>query len=161
MTVEDENPLVTTSPRWLNRYRGGERDQVWHELRQLGATVRESSFIDEAQFVCDEMAARARRNVEIIVERLGDAGYWFHTNDEAQSPVTPYFPPSAKASDHAAWLEATFGDVPLTLLAWARLVGDVWLVGTHPMWPTSAAADPICDYFTCFPLHPIGSTRTT
>jgi hypothetical protein len=33
--------------------------------------------------------------------------------------------------------------VPLTLLSWVRLVGDVWLVGTHPGWPTSASADPL------------------
>jgi hypothetical protein len=33
--------------------------------------------------------------------------------------------------------------VPLTLLSWVRLVGDVWLVGTHPEWPASASADPL------------------
>lgn len=29
------------------------------------------------------------------------------------------------------------------LLSWVRLVGDVWLVGTHPQWATSASADPL------------------
>ncbi|GAA2647231.1 hypothetical protein [Paractinoplanes durhamensis] len=31
----------------------------------------------------------------------------------------------------------------MTLLSWVRIVGDVWLVGTHPQWPTSASADPL------------------
>jgi len=33
--------------------------------------------------------------------------------------------------------------VPMTLLSWVRIVGDVWLVGTHPQWSSSAAADPL------------------
>lgn len=53
---------------WLARYRLGQRDQVWHELRQLGAVVREREIREEAQSVCDEMAIRARHNVEVIVE---------------------------------------------------------------------------------------------
>lgn len=31
----------------------------------------------------------------------------------------------------------------MTLLSWVRLVGDVWLVGTHPQWTNSASADPL------------------
>jgi hypothetical protein len=31
----------------------------------------------------------------------------------------------------------------MTLLSWVRIVGDVWLAGTHPQWLTSAAADPL------------------
>jgi len=57
------------SSNWLDRYREGQRGLVWHELRQLGSTVRESDLFEEAQLVCDEMARRARQNVEVIVER--------------------------------------------------------------------------------------------
>lgn len=115
-------------PDWLDRYRAGQRDQVWHELRQL---------------VCNEMARRARHNVEVIIERLTGAGYRFHTNNDAQDPVTPHVPPSAGAAAHADWLADRFGPVPMTLLSWIRLAGDVWLVGTHPQWPESASADPL------------------
>lgn len=31
----------------------------------------------------------------------------------------------------------------MVVSSWVRLVGDVWLVGTHPRWPQSAAADPL------------------
>jgi len=31
----------------------------------------------------------------------------------------------------------------MTIRSWIRLVGDVWLVGTHPQWPTSASGDPL------------------
>ena len=45
-----------SSPGWLERYENGQRDQVWQELRQLGAGIRESPWIEEARLVCDEMA---------------------------------------------------------------------------------------------------------
>jgi len=49
--------------------------------------------------------------------------------------------PTAAASAHAAWLQERLGPVPLTVLSWVRLVGDVWLVGTHPQRSSSASAD--------------------
>jgi hypothetical protein len=128
---------------WLDRYRAGHRAQVWHELRQLGAAVRAPEVRAEAQLVCDEMAIRARHNIEVIVEQLIAEGFRFHTNDDDQTPVTPHIPPGPAASAHVDWLEQHFGPLPLTLLSWIRLVGDVWLVGTHPEWPTSAEADPL------------------
>ena len=79
---------------WLERYESGEREQVWHEFRRLGDRVRDPAIADEVQAVCDEMARRARHNVE-------------------------------------------------TLSSWVRLVGDVWLVGTHPEWEESSSADPL------------------
>ena len=84
---------------WLARYRVGQREQVWHELRQLGAAVREPEIRAEAQLVCDEMAVRARHNIEVIVERLTQDGFRFHTNDDEQTPVTPHIPPTPTASD--------------------------------------------------------------
>jgi len=134
---------VASSSNWLARYREGQRAHVWHELRQLGRTVREPGLFEEAQLVCDEMARRARHNIEVIVERLSAEGYRFHSNDNAQTPVMPYVPPTAAAGAHADWLEERFGPVPMTLLSWVRLAGDVWLVGTHPQWATSASADPL------------------
>ncbi len=67
---------MVSSPQWLSRYLAGQREQVWHELRQLGSTIRErSDLAEEAQLVCDQMARRARENVEVIIERLSTDGY--------------------------------------------------------------------------------------
>jgi hypothetical protein len=134
---------MVPTPDWLDRYRAGQCDQVWHELRQLGAAVPEPSVREQAQAVCDEMAWRARRNVEVIIRRLTAAGYRFHTSDDAQNPMAPHVPPAAGARAHAQWLAERFGPVPMTLLSWVRLVGDVWLAGTHPQWAASASADPL------------------
>jgi hypothetical protein len=133
---------MMVSPDWLNRYRQGQRGRVWLELRQFGARVREPELVEEAQLVCDEMALRARQNIEAIVERLTSDGFRFHANDDEETPRAPHVAPTAQAADHAAWLQERFG-VPMTLLSWVRLVGDVWLVGTHPHWPMSASADPL------------------
>jgi hypothetical protein len=131
------------SPGWLDRYRAGHHAAVWHELRQLGAAVREGELGVEAQEVCDEMARRSKRNIEVIVDRLTEQGYRFHTNDDDQNPVVPTNPPGPHAPRLVAWLQGRFDAVPMTLLSWVRLVGDVWLVGTHPHWPESASADPL------------------
>lgn len=131
-------------PQWLSRYLAGQHAQVWHELRQHGDTIRQhAELAEEAQLVCDEMARRARRNVEVIIERLAAAGYRFHTNDDEQTPMTPHAAPTVTAAGQADWFRERFGEVPMTLLSWVRLVGDVWLVGTHPRWPGSASADPL------------------
>ena len=131
------------SQGWPERYRHGEREQVWHELRQCGDRVREPDLAGDVQAVCDEMARRARHNVELVVGRLREQGYRFHTNDDAQDPVEPLRSPTAGAESLASWLPDRFGPVPMALSSWLRLVGDVWLVGTHPDWPEAMAADPL------------------
>ncbi|GAA2532479.1 hypothetical protein GCM10010201_34930 [Pilimelia columellifera subsp. columellifera] len=135
---------MTSSPYWLSRYRAGHREQVWHELRQLGRTIRREPYLaQEAEQVCDEMARRARQNVEVIVERLTAAGYRFHTNDDVQAPAMPHAAPTSAASEHVDWLQERFGEVPMTVRSWIRFVGDVWLVGTHPDWAESTSGDPL------------------
>lgn len=132
-----------TSRSWLQRYRAGERALVWHELRQLGERVRDPDHAADAQAVCDEMALRARHNLELVVARLRSQGYRFHVNDDGQEPAEPYIPPGPEAEQHTAWLEQRFGPIPMALSSWIRLVGDTWLVGTHPDWPESSDADPL------------------
>lgn len=127
----------------LARYRAGARERVWHEPRQLGDRVREPDLASQAQAVCDEMALRARHNIEVIVDRLTTQGYRFHDNDDEQTPIAPTRTPTAHAAPLDDWLTGRFGPVPMAVSSWLRLVGDVWLVGTHPSWPGSAQADPL------------------
>ncbi|MBM0206795.1 hypothetical protein JNW90_30140 [Micromonospora sp. STR1s_5] len=128
---------------WVEHYVAGEQEQVWHEMRQLGSRVRDLAFAAEAQAVCDEMARRARSNIETVIARLRDQGYRFHENDDDQTPTEPYAPPGPEAEEHLRWLEERLGPLPMALSSWIRIVGDVWLVGTHPQWSSSAAADPL------------------
>jgi hypothetical protein len=130
------------SDSWIERYRAGDRAVVWHEIRQLGAQLDQRQR-DSAQLVCDEMARRARRNVEVLVHQLSSEGFRFHSNEDRQDPEVPFYPASERAEDQALWLVEHFGQVPMTLLSWLRIVGDVWLVGTHPEWPDATAADPL------------------
>lgn len=128
---------------WTERYAEGRHAEVWHELRQAGDRVRGTELEEPARAVCDEMARRARHNVETLVGRLREQGYLAHLNDETESPLEPWIPPTPDAPGHVAWLEERFGPVPFALTSWMRIVGDVWLVGTHPDWPESSAADPL------------------
>ena len=110
--------LGMVSPaNWLDRYRAGQGDHVWHELRQLGSAVREPGVFEQAQLVCYEMARRPRHTVEVIIGRLSAARYRFHSNDRAQAPVTPHVPPTGGAGAHADWLQDRFEPVPMTLLS--------------------------------------------
>ncbi|GIJ50957.1 hypothetical protein Val02_78430 [Virgisporangium aliadipatigenens] len=89
------------------------------------------------------MAHRARQNIEVLLERLTADGYAFHANDDEQAVVPAHVPPTATAAEHADWLANQYTEIPMTVLSWVRLVGDVWLVGTHPQWPASVSADPL------------------
>jgi hypothetical protein len=136
--------VVESSRGWAERYEAGLRDQVWHELRQVGASIRaDADMAADAQLVCDAMARRARQNIETIVRRLADQNYRFHLNDDDETPVVPHRPPGERAPFVAEWLDAHAGPLPMTVRSWLLLVGDVWLVGAHPRWPESAAADPL------------------
>ncbi|MCL1919176.1 MAG: hypothetical protein FWG14_12945 [Peptococcaceae bacterium] len=134
---------MITSSDWLERYRSGQQSQVWSELRQLGKWVREPEYLPAAQAVCDEMASRARHNIEILVDRLTAQGYQFHSNDDEKTPIKPFYPAVSTDAGMVDWLEQQVGPIPLTLASWIRFVGDVWFVGTHPDWLEAVDADPL------------------
>lgn len=129
------------SGRWVARYEHGERAAIWQELAALGEDVRAPRHAGGAYAVCEAMARRARFNVETLVRRLSAQGFRFQTNDGAASPIVPFHPATPAAPEVVAWLTDHVGPVPMTLEAWLREVGDVWLVGTHPAWPESREAD--------------------
>ncbi|MFD6445087.1 hypothetical protein ACFWEJ_08290 [Promicromonospora sp. NPDC060204] len=128
---------------YFARYQAGEHDDVWRDLRALGLTAFDEPHREDAQAVAREMATRARRNVETIVDRLQADGFVAAQNDDAMTPRPAHLPPSDGAADLADWLEETFAPFPMTVSAWIRQVGDVWLVGEYPRWPESVLADPL------------------
>ncbi len=131
------------SQGWLERYERGEREEVWRELRQCGQRVREPEVVEQAWAVCDAMAHRARQNVDVVIERLRQQGYRFHTNDDARNPVAAHLPPGPGVDIVESWLETNVGPAPMAVLSWLRVVGNVWLVGTHPDWPEAVEVDPL------------------
>src|SRR5438105_3337952 len=75
---------------FLERYLAGDRERVWHELRQLGASVREPAHLADATAVAREAMSRAKRNVATIIERLTGQGYRFGdpwNDDRAGQPL--------------------------------------------------------------------------
>lgn len=113
------------------RYLAGDRARVWHELRQFGDRIREPGLWADAQAVCDEMARRAQRNIETLIDRLDGQGYVFHSNDGRRNPVRPYYPATERGGLALAWLGEHVGTVP-----WRCRRGFGW-------WATFGSLGPI------------------
>jgi hypothetical protein len=62
---------------YVERYREGQREEVWNELSALGALVFEDAVYSDALEVARETMRRARRNVELLIQRLDGRGYRF------------------------------------------------------------------------------------
>lgn len=124
----------------LDRYMDGDRERVWHELRQLGAAVREPQHLGDATAVAREAMTRARENVETLIERLRAQGYEFGSDAGA---TVPWAPPDEQTPGFVGELIVEFGPIPLTLQAWIEVVGDVSLLGTHPAFPSELVMDPL------------------
>jgi len=123
---------------YLERYRDGEFEQVWDELRALGSAVREEPHYTQAREVAAETMDRVRRNCELIVARLQYLGYVFGTYPDGTTGYYtegPLVAPSESTRAGISELEAQTGALPLSLVAFWEKVGSVDLVGMHLEWP--------------------------
>jgi hypothetical protein len=126
------------------RYLNGEHEQVWRELQNLGAKVRDEPNYSQASEVASETMRRVRRNCERIISRLQTLGYVFGTFPDGTrrhyitDPLTP--PSSAMQADRKE-LESEAGMLPLSLIAFWNEVGAIDLVGMHRSW--SDGLDPL------------------
>jgi hypothetical protein len=66
----------------LRRYRAGEREAVWAEMRALGPEVRKEPHGEDAAAVARETMRRARHNVALIIRRLDQIGYQFWNGEQ-------------------------------------------------------------------------------
>lgn len=132
---------------YLDRYHAGEHEQVWAELVELGAAVREERRYADVLAVAHETMHRMRRNIEVLIPRLRDLGYEFGygwavhrgvlTRDEARELEHDEPVVSAPPDDVArliAEVEGRAGSLPLSLRAFYEIVGGVNFVGSHPDW---------------------------
>lgn len=124
---------------YLERYQNGEYEQVWQELQDLGAGIRNEPYYTQAKDVAKETMRRVRRNCERIILRLQGFGYVFGTYPDGTRrsfPVKPLTLPSARMQADIDELESEAGPLPLSLVAFWQEVGSVDLVGMRPSWPT-------------------------
>jgi len=70
---------------FLDRYRAGEREAVWDDLTALGPAVRHKLYLADATEVAKETMQRARRNVELLIDRLRAMGYHFMTQENSEA----------------------------------------------------------------------------
>jgi hypothetical protein len=115
---------------FLMRYRQGEYVQVWAELLDLGDGVREQAIYDEALAVARETMTRARANIELLVPRLHALGYQFAKPDRV------FVPADENYDELVAEVQRQAGPLPLSLLAWCEVVGEVNFMGAHPKLST-------------------------
>jgi hypothetical protein len=75
---------------YLDRYRQGAHTQVWQELVDQHAAIRQEPLLSEAQAVAREMMRRVRYNLTISArpDRAGVEPPWLATPSAASRPVT-------------------------------------------------------------------------
>lgn len=120
----------------LQRYRNGEHKTVWDEMASGIDKFGNSISQEDAEAVATETMQRVRRNIETIIERLIDTGYEFGItfNGEENRYAEPFRSEPDNAEQNIAYLESTFGELPLSLKMFWRVVGAVCLVGRYPDW---------------------------
>jgi hypothetical protein len=108
---------------FLKRYQSGEYEQVWAELLARGSSIRNESLLEDALAVAQETMAKARTNIDWLIERLQAIGYEFEENEVV------FIPPQPDVHEQIASLENKAGIIPLSLRAWYEVVGTVSLRG--------------------------------
>src|ERR1700690_3108334 len=133
MAEEGVNIDSIDPERWLERYRQGEYQAVWHEIASLEKVVREPSFYPHALATARETVQRAKANVEFLIQRLKTLEYRFyyeHHPDGGSFP--PGKPPQSLDLDALKRLEPESA-LPISVWTWFEQVGTwVELNGWHP-----------------------------
>jgi len=71
---------------FLERYQAGDCVAVWNDLAALGDSVRGNKYYADAVAVAAEAMRRARYNVELLIQRLAQAGYRFVAPSDEEDP---------------------------------------------------------------------------
>ena len=104
------------------RYERGEHAAVWDELRDQAISPADAAAVAELTM------RRVARNVDVVVDRLGAAGWrWAYPEMVRQAPTD---------ADLQAVIavEERLGPLPVAMRACLMYVGEVWLCGTLPGW---------------------------
>jgi hypothetical protein len=104
---------------YLDRYKAGDHEAVWRELRLQGAEVRREPLRSQALDVCRELVDRAYENAVALRGRLLDLGYMFAHPDAVLVPTTTN---DARALSD---IEAEVGLLPLVAEAWYSVIASL------------------------------------
>lgn len=115
---------------YLERYQefasaGYENTRVWAELTSLGSEIRHEPLYSDAKAVAHETMSRARKNIEILIDRLHSLDYRFLDSEEV------WIPPDQDSVMALESFEAHFGPLPLSIRMWYEVVGTVCFMGSH------------------------------
>lgn len=128
-----ENAKLT----YLERYQQGEYEAVWTELTALGAQVLHEPLRTDVYDVACATMLRVRENIETLIPRLQALGYRFgiwEEDEEVELYSGPLVAPIARTQAGIARIEQELGVLPLSLRAFAEIVGSVDFRGHHPEW---------------------------
>lgn len=143
----------------VERYKGGQYEEVWKELIMLGEEVRNPEILPLAQDVARNAMVTVRRNIEELIKRWQAKdfvfGYnWIHKRDNVRAKGEPPIlaKPTHKEIELLDKFEKEFGPLPIVLRAFYEIVGAVNFVGQsyasdYP-WPEPAQQlfDPLFIY---------------
>ncbi len=103
----------------------------WAFLVAQAHRLPDPEFRTTAVKLARQLCARARFNVERLVQGLSQGGYVFAFPDEV------HVPDDGRASEWISEFERLGVYLPIFLQAWITEVGSVNLMGSHPSWPES------------------------
>jgi len=103
----------------------------WAVLVAQSHRLSDPGFRAEAFAFARQLCARARSNVERLVEDLSQAGYVFAFPDRA------HVPDDGRSPEWISEFERLGVHLPIFLQVWIAEVGSVNLMGSHSSWPES------------------------
>ena len=127
----------TTGNEWLDRYRKGQQMEVWCEMQDLDAGIREPEILPFTIAIVRETMKRCRENIEKLFSSLKAANYPFEYPDEA------FLPPPANVIERISELEKKVGIIPLSICAWYEIVGSVNFIADPESEWTEGYPDPV------------------
>ncbi|MBV6622368.1 MAG: hypothetical protein KI793_05325 [Rivularia sp. (in: Bacteria)] len=107
-----------SSLKLLEKYKAGECERVWQELKDLGE-INQQSVKVEALAVAREMMQRVKYNLNVIVNNLIKLGFEF---DELEKVVVLA---KSNACEYLDEFEQQWGILPLSVRAWFEVIHSI------------------------------------
>ncbi|MEO1377438.1 MAG: hypothetical protein AAFW70_24780, partial [Cyanobacteria bacterium J06635_10] len=103
---------------WVSRYKAGEFEAVWRELKNLGE-IKDESRKNEALAVAREIMKLVKYNLNIIANNLIQLGFEFVESEKVLVPA------KSNASQYLDEFEQQWGILPFSVRAWYEEIHSV------------------------------------